>query len=73
MNGSQQLNLDQNYSECIHAASGLGQTTYYNICGHSVNVVPWGSADWAGCLFLTVLASLLIGTLIFAMVTMVRM
>lgn len=44
--------IDAQLSHCIQSANSIGGTTYYNICSHTTQWVPWGSADWAGALLL---------------------
>lgn len=45
------INLQQ---QCIKEASNFGNTVYMNVCNGSSSIVPWGSLDWFGWIFIGV-------------------
>ena len=53
MNGIQDLNL--NSTACIKNQSNIGSDVVHNICTGKITIVPWGSADWLGAIFLSLL------------------
>ena len=48
------INLNQNASQCIQTVNNFGSTAYHNICTGTVSNVPWGTLDWAACIFVLV-------------------
>lgn len=61
-----ELNVNQNYAECIKSVSNWGETVYANICTHATQVVAWGSMDYL--LVVTgLLAALVIGVFVIRM------
>lgn len=49
------MNFNQNISDCTKAVSGWGQTTYHNICSGSKQIVEWGTMDYLGWSFLSLM------------------
>lgn len=41
-------NINANLAACIQSSNSIGGTSYYNICNHTTQWIPWGSADWLG-------------------------
>lgn len=72
MNPDQTINLNQNAVDCIKSASHFGETIYTNICNGGVSHVVWGGADWAGCLFLMALGTVLVLILLSIPIMMLR-
>lgn len=34
--------------ECLKAITGLGKTSYQNVCNGNFHTVPWGLGEWFG-------------------------
>ena len=59
-----QQTINANLADCIHHATSIGGVTYYNICNHTTQWVPWGSMEFIGYItfglfFLTALIMLI--------------
>lgn len=61
--------IDFSYTECYKQYDKLGETIYQNICNGEKTTVPWGLGGWTLSIFLL----LLILSLIFAIILMIRM
>ena len=47
-----QQTINANLADCIHQATSIGGATYYNICNHTTQWVPWGSMECIGYIML---------------------
>lgn len=52
--------INLNTAECLRSISDFGSTRIQNICDGTMTVVPWGTADWAGAIFLMALGLFII-------------
>ena len=67
-----EVNVNQNYAECIKSISHWGSTEYVNICQHATSIVEWGSVDYAlACVGFAILGTfaLMILGFVVAMIT----
>lgn len=50
--------------QCLKTVSSFGQTTYHNLCTGVQYDLPWGTVDWALCLFLLACGISVLGAII---------
>ncbi len=62
----------QALGECLKEINNIGSTVYHNICNGQSNIVPWGTADWAAGIFISLLFVVMLIVLVSIMVLAVR-
>lgn len=56
--------------DCIQTTNNIGSTIYQNICNGTVNTVYWGTGDWLGAIFISLLLLFII-TIFFILIFLI--